>query len=106
MSLEKLRGGGVRHNVKNAEILHRALKDAGIDFVSLVPDSYFRELNRLLLEDREIRSVTATREDEGMAICAGAYLEERDLAWSWRLRDMAAEPACSPAFVRSIIHPF
>ncbi len=74
MVLEKLRGGSVRHNVKNAEILHHALKQAGIDFVSLVPDSYFRELNRLLIADPEMRTVTATREDEGMAICAGAYL--------------------------------
>ena len=74
MALEDLRGGGVRHNVKNAEILHRALKDAGINFVSMVPDSYFREVNRLLLEDGDMRTVTATREDEGMAICAGAYM--------------------------------
>jgi sulfopyruvate decarboxylase subunit alpha len=74
LALEELRGGGVRHNVKNAEILHGALKDAGINFVSLVPDSYFREVNRLLQEDSDIKSVTATREDEGMAICAGAYL--------------------------------
>jgi len=72
--LEDLRGGRVRHNVKNAEILHRALKDAGINFAAMVPDSYFREVNRLLQEDRDIESVTATREDEGMAICAGAYM--------------------------------
>lgn len=74
MTMEKLRGGGVRHNVTNASILHQSLKDAGIDFVSIVPDSYFRELNRLLLADTDLRTVIATREDEGMAICAGAYL--------------------------------
>lgn len=33
-----------------------------------MPDSFFREVNRLLLDDPEIRTVIATREDEGMAI--------------------------------------
>lgn len=78
MTLENLRGGGVRHNVTNAEVLHRALKDTGINFISMVPDSYFREVNRLLMEDRDIKSVIATREDEGMAICTGAYLGRKN----------------------------
>lgn len=74
MTLESLRGGKVVHSIRNAEILHRSLKEAGINFVAMVPDSYFRELNRLLLEDPDIKTVIATREDEGMAMCTGAYL--------------------------------
>jgi len=73
-ALENMRGGSVRRNVNNAKIIHAALKEAGINFVSIVPDSFFREVNRLLLDDPDIRTVIATREDEGMAICAGAYL--------------------------------
>ncbi len=39
MGSENLRGAGVRHNVDHAMVIHRALKEAGIDFVSLVFDS-------------------------------------------------------------------
>lgn len=29
MALEDMRGGSVRHNVDNAKVIHRALKEAG-----------------------------------------------------------------------------
>ncbi len=67
-------GRSMRYNIENARIIHSALKGAGINFVSYLPDSWNHQLLRLVLDDKELRTVACSREDEGIAIAMGAYL--------------------------------
>jgi len=53
---------------------YRALKKAGIDFVTSVPCINLGGLLDLLESDPEIVHIPVTREEEGVGICAGAYL--------------------------------
>ena len=62
------------YNVQNARIIYGAIKSAGIDFVIYVPETWTREILKLILQDPEIASVNATGEAEAMAIAAGASL--------------------------------
>jgi sulfopyruvate decarboxylase subunit alpha len=57
--------------------LYRGLKAGGIDFAVYLPDSTLPPVERLLREDREIQTIQCAREDEGIAIAAGAYLAGR-----------------------------
>jgi sulfopyruvate decarboxylase subunit alpha len=54
--------------------LHRGLKAGGIDFAVYLPDSTLPPVERLLKADPDIQTVPCAREDEGIAIAAGAYL--------------------------------
>jgi len=54
--------------------LHLGLKDGGIDFAVYLPDSTLPPVERLLRDDPDIQTVVCAREDEGIAIAAGAYL--------------------------------
>lgn len=69
-----MRGSTSRHNVKNAVSIYHAIKKAEINFLSYVPETWTKEILKLLLEDRDIESVGATGEAEAMAIAAGASL--------------------------------
>ena len=56
-----------------AEIVD-SLKEAGIDFVATLTEANLHDLVMALGEDMEIHHVPVTREEEGIGICAGAYL--------------------------------
>src|SRR5918994_520263 len=56
-----------------AEIVD-SLKEAGIDFVATLTEANLHDLVMALGEDTEIHHVPVTREEEGIGICAGAYL--------------------------------
>ncbi len=56
------------------DAVYDGLKDAGIDFVVSVPCVNLSEILNRLDEDPEIIHVPVTREEEGIGICAGAYL--------------------------------
>jgi sulfopyruvate decarboxylase subunit alpha len=56
-----------------SEILD-ALKGCGIDLVASVPCVNLRELLLLIRGEPGIRNVSVTREEEGVGICAGAYM--------------------------------
>jgi sulfopyruvate decarboxylase subunit alpha len=56
------------------------LKKAGIDFVATLPDEKIVELIRAVDADRELKHVPLCREEEGIGICAGAYLAGRKTA--------------------------
>jgi len=56
------------------------LKQAGIDFVATLPDEKMVELIRAVDQDRELKHVPLCREEEGIGICAGAYLAGRKTA--------------------------
>jgi sulfopyruvate decarboxylase subunit alpha len=51
-----------------------ALKRARIDFVATLPDLKIVELVRAIDRDTELKHVPLCREEEGVGICAGAYL--------------------------------
>ena len=57
-----------------------ALKKAGIDFVATLPDEKMLEVIRAVERDRELKHVPLCREEEGIGICAGAYLAGKKTA--------------------------
>lgn len=56
------------------------LKQAGIDFVATLPDEKMLELIRAVERDTELKHVPLCREEEGVGICAGAYLAGKKTA--------------------------
>jgi sulfopyruvate decarboxylase TPP-binding subunit len=54
--------------------LYQGLKAGGIDFAVYLPDSTLPPVERLLRADPDVQTVPCAREDEGIAIAAGAYL--------------------------------
>jgi sulfopyruvate decarboxylase subunit alpha len=51
-----------------------SLKKAGVDFVATLPDLKVVELIRAIDKDPALKHVPLCREEEGVGICAGAYL--------------------------------
>jgi sulfopyruvate decarboxylase subunit alpha len=56
------------------------LKKAGIDFVATLPDEKMLEVIRAVERDRQLKHVPLCREEEGIGICAGAYLAGKKTA--------------------------
>jgi len=54
--------------------VHLGLKRAGINFAASVPCVNLQELLERLDSDRDIIHLPATREEEGVGICAGAWM--------------------------------
>ena len=57
-----------------AKTIVSGLKNAGISLVATLPDINLSELLHEVQEDPDILHVPLCREEEGMGICAGAYL--------------------------------
>jgi sulfopyruvate decarboxylase subunit alpha len=64
----------------SAAAIVAGLKKAGIDFIASLPDEKMLELIRAVERDRDIIHVPLCREEEGIGICAGAYLAGRKTA--------------------------
>ena len=60
--------------------IYRGLKRAGIDFAASVPCVNLQELLTLLGEDPDIIHLPATREEEAVGLCAGAWMGGRRAA--------------------------
>ena len=58
----------------SSEAIFNGLKDCGIDFIVSVPCVNLSKLLDMIDEDSEITHIPVTREEEGIGICAGAYL--------------------------------
>jgi sulfopyruvate decarboxylase subunit alpha len=58
----------------SAAAIVAGLKQAGIDFVATLPDEKMLELIRAVENDPAFKHVPLCREEEGIGICAGAYL--------------------------------
>lgn len=58
----------------SAAAILAGLKKAGINFIATLPDEKMLELIRAVEKDTEIKHVPLCREEEGIGICAGAYL--------------------------------
>ena len=56
------------------------LKKAGIDFVATLPDEKMLALIRAVERDEDLKHVPLCREEEGIGICAGAYLAGKKTA--------------------------
>ena len=56
------------------------LKEAGINFVSGLPDGWQRNLHELIEADPQIRYVPVCNEGVGFSVCAGAWLGGRKTA--------------------------
>lgn len=66
--------------IASAQAILSSLKKTGIDFIATLPDEKMLELIRAVEKDREITHVPLCREEEGIGICAGAYLAGRRTA--------------------------
>src|SRR5687767_8150500 len=64
----------------SAAALLAGLKKSGINFVATLPDEKMLELIPAVEKDTEIKHVPLCREEEGIGICAGAYLAGRKTA--------------------------
>ena len=58
----------------SSEAIYDGLKDAGVNFVVSVPCVNLTKILNKIDCDEEIIHVPVTREEEGIGICAGAYL--------------------------------
>lgn len=56
------------------------LKKAGVDFVATLPDEKMVEVIRSVEGDPELKHIPLCREEEGIGICAGAYLAGKKTA--------------------------
>ena len=62
----------VPYSLANARVLYEALRAAGIDFVTFLPDSGTFPIQQMMVADPAVTSVLCAREDEGFAIAMGA----------------------------------
>ena len=58
----------------STQAIYDGLKDAEIDFIVSVPCVNLSKLLNMIDDDPEITHIPVTREEEGIGICAGAYL--------------------------------
>ncbi|SEL41054.1 sulfopyruvate decarboxylase subunit alpha [Methanobrevibacter gottschalkii] len=58
----------------SSEAIFDGLKDAGINFIVSVPCVNLSKLLNMIDKDPNIIHIPVTREEEGIGICAGAYL--------------------------------
>ncbi len=65
---------------KAAQIIVQGLKKAGVDFVATLPDLKIVEVIKTVDKDPDIKHVPLCREEEGVGICAGAYLTGKKTA--------------------------
>jgi sulfopyruvate decarboxylase subunit alpha len=56
------------------------LKAAGVDFISLMPDSDFSDLQHQVAGDKHFTYVPVSNEAIGVGVCAGAYLSGKRAA--------------------------
>ncbi|MEE9567861.1 MAG: thiamine pyrophosphate-binding protein [Candidatus Binatia bacterium] len=56
------------------KIILEGLKEAGVDLIATLPDINIKDLLRLIEADGQVNHVPLCREEEGIGICAGAYL--------------------------------
>lgn len=57
-----------------AQLLLEGLKTAGVNVIASLPDINLLDLIRLLEAESDIEHVPLCREEEGVGVCAGAYL--------------------------------
>ena len=58
----------------NAAVVVEGLKQAGINYVVYMPDSFFFDVIKLIAGDPSIQSISVPNEATGLCMCAGAWL--------------------------------
>ena len=61
-------------NLTPSRSIFKGINDAGIDFIVSVPCANLKELIPMVDESPDIIHLPVTREEEGVGICAGAYM--------------------------------
>jgi sulfopyruvate decarboxylase subunit alpha len=64
----------MRQSIANAEKIYQGLKEAEINFIVHLPESYMKELIPFIRKDPSIKYVQVCREEVGVNIAAGALL--------------------------------
>ena len=64
----------------STEAIYKGIKNAGINFIVSVPCVNLKKLLIKIDEDKEIIHIPVTREEEGLGICAGAYMSGKKTA--------------------------
>lgn len=60
-------------SLDNSKILYQGIKDAGIRFVTALPETWLVYLLQMAGEDPEMRLIEVAKEEEAIGIAAGAY---------------------------------
>jgi sulfopyruvate decarboxylase subunit alpha len=60
--------------IDGPQLIVESMKEAGISFVTSLPDANLQKLLSLVDADTELTHVTLAREEEGIGICTGAYI--------------------------------
>lgn len=66
--------------LNSTEAIYEGIKSANIDFIVSVPCINLKELLEKIDQDKDITHIPTTREEEGLGICAGAYLAGKKIA--------------------------
>jgi len=69
-----------RTSAAGPALVVEALKQAGVDFIVVLPDQKLARLHDLLEADPFFTTVTVCREEEGVGICTGAFYGGRRAA--------------------------
>ena len=72
--ISECEAGGNLNPAEAAKIIVSGLKGAGISLVATLPDINLSDLLGAVETDRDVIHVPLCREEEGIGICAGAYL--------------------------------
>ena len=64
----------------SSEAIFKGLKDADINFIVSVPCANLKKLLIMIDEDDTITHIPVSREEEGLGICAGAYMAGKKTA--------------------------
>ncbi|MGL6298787.1 MAG: sulfopyruvate decarboxylase subunit alpha [Methanobacteriaceae archaeon] len=64
----------------SSEAVYNGIKQAGINFVVSVPCVNLSKVLEMIDDDEEITHVPVTREEEGIGVCAGAFLGSKKVA--------------------------
>ncbi|MDR2623357.1 MAG: sulfopyruvate decarboxylase subunit alpha [Methanobrevibacter sp.] len=64
----------------SSESIYQGLKNSRINFIVSLPCINLAKLIELIEEDEEIQHVPVTREEEGIGVCAGAFLGKKRVA--------------------------
>jgi sulfopyruvate decarboxylase subunit alpha len=59
------------------QLIVDGMKEAGVDFLTSLPDANLAKLLALVDADPELTHLTLCREEEGVGICTGAYIGGR-----------------------------
>jgi sulfopyruvate decarboxylase subunit alpha len=58
----------------SVEAIVTGLKEAGINFISMLPDSDFTDTQKVVMADKDFKCVPVSNESIGFGVCAGAWL--------------------------------